>query len=89
MLKKGIYQISKIWTQNREILETLKIILFRELQLDQIICLPNFSTAILKNNVKSKKRTQDFSNFRSWENIFFVFCAMQKTVVILYLISLS
>ena len=59
MLKKGIYQISKIWTQNREILETLKIILFRELQLDKIICIPNFSTVILKNNVKSKKRTRD------------------------------
>ena len=34
--------------------------LFQELQLDQIMFLPNFSTATLKNNIKSEKMCQGF-----------------------------
>ena len=101
MLKKGILSYQK-HKNNQKFTEFLKFgpeirifcadkNLFRELQLDLIIFLLNFSTAILKNNIKSEKTCPGFLFLiLDLEKInFYVFCAMEKKAAILYLISLS
>ena len=102
MLKKGILQYQTTWKNRNLFTKFLKFgpgiglfgaekNLFWELQLNQIIFLSNFSTAILKNNIKSKKIVPGIfvSNFRSWENNFFMFLCHAKNAVTLYLNSLS